>query len=553
MLSIKFERFDKLFKFLPKSKIKAGERLEEGKYKFFTSSNTQSKYLNEFIYDTESLIIGTGGKASIHYCDEKFATSTDCFVVEKQYSEIDVKYVYYFLKTNFQILENGFKGAALKHISKKYISNIRIPLLSLDNQRKIAQYLSQIERIKEDRKYSITLLESFLKNIFLEMIIFNEDTENWKKPKIEQLLLNQKNSIRTGPFGSDLLHSEFTKNGDVAVLGIDNVVQNKFTWDEKRYISFEKYQKLERYKINPNDVLITIMGTVGRTAVVPEDIPIAINTKHLVALSLNQELANPEFIAYSLRENPQILSQLKKKAKGAIMDGLNLTIIKNLKIILPPIQLQDKFSMIFKKIENTKITYEDSLIELNKLFESVSQKAFSGKLNLKKIEINQISKIEELSKVVKQGVIQQPKKEKKSLLHNLLNIGLIVGGTALTAYTAKKIFDNYNKDVADNIVKNGKDIIDFKNNIIEYDKDIQLQFNDRFLKSFIKVFQEKEIVLNNRLLEELYKVDFEKKPTFSDIKDALVNLLEKKEVEQFKHKDKTTNGFEENVAFRVMK
>jgi type I restriction enzyme, S subunit len=377
MNNIEFEKFDKLFKFLPKSKIKAGEGLIEGKYKFFTSSNIQSQYLNEFLYDTESLIFGSGGKASIHYCDKKFATSTDCFVVEKLNDKIDVKYAYYFFKTNSQILENGFKGAALKHISKKYISNIRIPLLSLENQKKIAQYLSQIERIKNDRKYSITLLESFLKNTFLEMIIFNEDAENWEKPIIERLLLKQKNSIRTGPFGSDLLHSEFTKNGDVAVLGIDNVVQNKFTWDEKRYISFEKYQKLSRYKINPKDVLITIMGTIGRTAVVPEDIPIAINTKHLAALSLNQELANPEFIAYSLRENPQILSQLKKKAKGVIMDGLNLTIIKNLKIVLPPIQLQDKFSIILKKIENTKITYEDSLHELNELFESVSQKAFS--------------------------------------------------------------------------------------------------------------------------------------------------------------------------------
>lgn len=395
------------------------------------------------------------------------------------------------------------------------------------------------------------MLDDYLKNIFLEITIFNEDNKNWEKQTIEQVLINQKNNIRTGPFGSDLLHSEFTEDGDVAVLGIDNAVQNKFVWDKKRYISFDKYQKLKRYKINPNDVIITIMGTVGKTAVIPEDIPIAINTKHLAAISLNQELANPEFIAYSLREDPQILYQLKKKAKGAIMDGLNLTIIKNLKILLAPIKLQNKFSRIVKEIENTKITYENSLKELNELFESVSQKAFSGKLNLKKIELSEKSEIKELSKATIQEVIQEPKKEKKSLLNNLLNIGLIVGGTALTTYTAKKIFDNYNKDIADDIVKSGKNIIDFGNNIIEYDKDVQLYFNDRFLKNFIKVFQEKEVVLNNRLLEELHKIVFEKKPTFSDIKDTLLSLLERKEVEQFKYKDETLNEFEENLAFRI--
>ncbi len=172
MSNVEFEKFDKLFKFLPKSKKKAGAGLEEGEYKFFTSSSIQSKYLNEFIYNNESLIIGSGGKASVHYYDEKFATSTDCFVVEKQNDEIDVKYVYFFLKTNLQILESGFKGAGLKHISKKYISNIKIPLLSIDIQRKIALYLSQIEKIIDDRRNSITLLDSLLRNIFFEMTIF---------------------------------------------------------------------------------------------------------------------------------------------------------------------------------------------------------------------------------------------------------------------------------------------------------------------------------------------------------------------------------------------
>ena len=371
------------------------------------------------------------------------------------------------------------------------------------------------------------------------MTIFNKDNENWEKQTIEQLLLNQKNSIRTGPFGSDLLHSEFTEDGDVAVLGIDNAVQNKFVWDKKRYISFDKYEKLKRYKINPNDIIITIMGTVGKTAVIPEDIPLAINTKHLAAISLNHELANPEFIAYSLREDPYVLSQLKKKRKGAIMDSLNLTIIKNVKILLPPIKWQDKFSKIAKKIENTKIIYVNSFNELNEFFVSISQKAFSGKLKLEKIE---------LSPKIKQEVTRESKKETKNLLTKLVNIGVVIGGTALTAYTAKKIFDNYNKDVADSIVKRGKDSIDFTNNTIEYDKDVQLYFNDRFLKNFIKVFQEKEVVSNNRLIEELYKVEFQEKLTFSDIKNALVNLLERKEVEQFKHKYK---GFEENIAFRI--
>ena len=136
MPKIHFERFDKLLKFLPKSKIKAGNGQNIGKYPFFTSSATLSKFIDTFNYEDESLIFGSGGNASIHYCNQKFATSTDCFVVNKDSEDIDVKYVYYYLKSNIKILEDGFKGAGLKHISKKYISEIKIPLLSLQDQKK---------------------------------------------------------------------------------------------------------------------------------------------------------------------------------------------------------------------------------------------------------------------------------------------------------------------------------------------------------------------------------------------------------------------------------
>ena len=100
-----------------KSKIKAGDGKTKGKYKFFTSSPIQTKYIDEAIYYEPSLIFGTGGNASVHFCDEPFSTSTDCLVMYGK-SRIELETIHNYLNSNIGILENGFKGAGLKHISK---------------------------------------------------------------------------------------------------------------------------------------------------------------------------------------------------------------------------------------------------------------------------------------------------------------------------------------------------------------------------------------------------------------------------------------------------
>jgi len=205
----------------------------------------------------------------------------------------------------------------------------------------------------------------------------NPDKKKWPFIKLEDVAAKTKNSMRTGPFGSDLLHSEFVEAG-VFVLGIDNVVNNRFEWSKSRFITEEKYQKLKRYTVFPGDMLISIMGTIGRVAIVPHDMPPAINSKHLAAITLNREQCNPSFVSFLLQASPDIIKQLAIKGRGAIMNGLNLGIIKELKFHLPTLPLQTRFAAIMANIECQKEIVRQQQAESEALFGRLLQEAFEN-------------------------------------------------------------------------------------------------------------------------------------------------------------------------------
>src|SRR5690606_23354706 len=156
--------------FEKKSKVKAGEGKDNGIFPFFTSSSILNKFINEFQFSGPSLILGTGGKASIHYYDNKFSVSTDCFVLKcKEQETFNTKFIFHYLSGNIFLLEEGFKGAGLKHISKDYISNLEIPLPPLHIQEKIAEILDKADELRRKDQELQDKYDQLAQAIFIDM------------------------------------------------------------------------------------------------------------------------------------------------------------------------------------------------------------------------------------------------------------------------------------------------------------------------------------------------------------------------------------------------
>ena len=247
----------------------------------------------------------------------------------------------------------------------------------------MADILDRADALRAKRRATLAQLDTLTQSIFLDMF-GDAAASGWHMTNIDGVAAETDGAIRTGPFGSQLLHSEFTEEG-IAVLGIDNAVENEFRWGQRRFISEDKYRQLStRYTVNVGDVLITIMGTCGRCAIVPDDIPRAVNTKHLCCITLDRTkclpVCLPVFLHAYFLQHPIARRYLARKAKGAIMRGLNMGIIRDMPIPQAPIDLQEEYAEIVKAVGSVKRVQRQAEAEVEALLNSLQYHAFRGEL-----------------------------------------------------------------------------------------------------------------------------------------------------------------------------
>ena len=371
-----------LFDYLPKSKVKAGDGLEEGMYPFYTSSENQTKYLNEYQHGPGCLVFGTGGKASVHFTTCHFSTSTDCIAIKsRQEIEIDAEYVFQYFKGNMQVLENGFKGAGLKHISKAYLSDIQIPYPEdIDDQRRIAHLLGKVEGLIAQRKQHLQQLDDLLKSVFLEM--FGDPVRNekgWETSPIEGFCEAVIDCPHSTPEYSDVETGYYcVRSSDI----VEGYLDLKNTYQVSKDV-FE--DRITRYRPQPNDIVYSREGgRLGNAARISGGRPICLGQR-MMLFKVNSS-NKPEFL-WALLESAPFKSKLRGLVGGGAAPRVNIKDLKKLVVVKPDADLQELFSLFVLRADQLRARYEQSLTDLEALYCSLSQKAFKGELDLSRVAL----------------------------------------------------------------------------------------------------------------------------------------------------------------------
>lgn len=157
--------------------------------------------------------------------------------------------------------------------------------------------------------------------------------EHWVLLTIKRVL-KKRDGIKIGPFGSSLKLEDMCDVSRYKVYGQENIISGDFT-KGKRYILPEKYSDMVAYELRATDIIISMMGTIGRCKMVPNGVQPGIMDSHLIRLRLDHSVINPLFLELIIDEAPYLIEQMKIASKGSIMSGLNSTIIKNLLVAVP--------------------------------------------------------------------------------------------------------------------------------------------------------------------------------------------------------------------------
>ena len=352
-----------LIDYKSKSKRPASFANNDGKYRFYTSSDTIKKCTEcDYNSDKPLLIFGTGGKGSLFF-DKYFSCSADNFVCKAKNDIINetLEYIYQYIKFNWKnFIFKMFNGSTLGHINQTRLNEFQIPIpKDISKLKPQLKTLSKFHSIISDLTEQIPQKEKEICELIKELTENGEECVDWDECKLKDIceLKDGYNFYRNEmdsrkKFIKDENYPLIKNNGGVIT---DYVIIN------------EKYDK---YIVNRGDILIGTAGTCGR--IIKSEIKKAYHV-HNMPKFLNLKI-NKNYLYYYLQ---MLINNdfIKKNTSGSVLGTLKMETIINIKIrilkdkILTKHNIQDKFDEIDKlkeELEETKIKYQD---EINKLME----------------------------------------------------------------------------------------------------------------------------------------------------------------------------------------
>jgi len=336
---------------------------DDGKYPIYGSGGIMG-YANDYICKAETVVIGRKGSINKPiFVETPFWNVDTAFGLCANSEKLNPKYLYYFCeKFDFEKLNTT---VTIPSLTKSNLLNVEIPLPNLEKQKQIVELLDKVTSLIFLRKQQLSKFDELVKARFVEM--FGDPVRN-EKGWNTYALAEMCDGIGDGLHGTP----EYDENGEYPFINgnnlIDGVIQINASTKKVNKKTYEKHY----IKISQNAILLSINGTLGRIAFYNcEQVMLG---KSACYCNLRDEV-NRIFV-YNIMKTDAFARYLEDNATKSTIKNVGLKAIREYRLIMPPIPLQNQFSSFVERVDKQKQTVQQSLEKLELMKKALMQEYF---------------------------------------------------------------------------------------------------------------------------------------------------------------------------------
>ena len=289
----------------------------------------------------------------------------------------DKSFVYCCLNSDF--FENkciqSAKGVAQKNMSTEWLKEYEIPDLSLEKQRKIATVLNKLSDLINFRQQQLSKLDELVKSRFVEMFgdpVIND--RGWLIDKLGNYMTTLTDFSANGSY--ELLDSNVVMYDEpnYAIMVRTTDLESGNLTSGVKYIDESAYNLLDKSKLFGGELIMNKIGSAGKIYVMP-------HINHPASLGRNAFMFRFDSrldmtYLYALLTSDYGVNEIQQYVRGAVTKTITKDSTRSIRIIVPPIELQNEFADFVKQVDKSKLSIQQSLEKLETLKKSLMQQYF---------------------------------------------------------------------------------------------------------------------------------------------------------------------------------
>ncbi len=311
---------------------------------------------------------GTTGVAAIVDRDEVFDIYVSLALIRPDETKVLPRYLLHAINSypTKQFFDSHLKGIGVPNLHLTHIRETPIRVPSFTEQEQITDVLDKVDELIALRKEQLTKLNQLIKSRFVEL--FGDTSLNpfgWEKDTLGKVC-----DVRDGTHDSPRYYE-----AGYPLVTSKNVTGGKIDLMDCSLISEADFKKINaRSKVDIGDILMPMIGTVGKPVIVDIEPNFAIKNVALIKFRVNSKVLN--IYIRALLQSDYFDDAVLSKVRGGTQKFISLSDIRKLEILVPPLNVQVQFAVFVKQTDKSKLAIQQSLDKLELLKKSLMQEYF---------------------------------------------------------------------------------------------------------------------------------------------------------------------------------